>query len=120
MYSATFTFLAGDFDDDFHALDETIARAARAIPGYVGEEAWENPRTGQVSNVYYWTTLEALQTLIHHPAHRLAKQQQGRWLQGYQVVIAEIVGCYGDGRLDHPLAGVAAIPPWGSPPAASG
>ena len=120
MYTTTFTFAAGEFDADFHALDATIAKRARAIPGYLGEDAWENPDAGQVSNVYYWATREALQALIDDAAHRLAKQQQGRWLQGYQVVIAEIVGCYGDGRLAHPLAAVApvALPPV-SPPTAS-
>jgi hypothetical protein len=39
-----------------------------------------------------------------HPAHLQAKQRQQRWLAGYQVVIAEVVGSYGDGGLVHPLA----------------
>lgn len=107
MYTSTFTFAPGEYDDDFHALDATIAQVARAIPGYLGEETWENPGTGQVSNVYYWATLDALQSLIHHPSHRQAKQQQDRWLRGYQVVIAEVIGAYGDGRIAHPLAGIA-------------
>lgn len=105
MYTSTFTFAKGRFDDEFHALDQVIAEAARAIPGYLGEEAWENPSTGLVSNVYYWETLEALQVLMQHPAHQAAKRQQARWLAGYHVVVAEVVGSYGDGRIAHPLAG---------------
>jgi len=46
MYTSTFTFLPGAYDDEFHALDNSIAAIARAIPGYLGEEAWENPATG--------------------------------------------------------------------------
>jgi heme-degrading monooxygenase HmoA len=103
MYTSTFTFLPGTYDDEFHALDNTIAAIARSIPGYLGEEAWENPVTGAVSNVYYWSTMEALQELVEHKDHVKAKQQQANWLRGYQVVIAEVITFYGDGRLAHPL-----------------
>lgn len=103
MYTATFTFAKGVYDAEFHALDQDIAAVARSIPGYLGEEAWENTATGQLSNVYYWETLEALQTLMAHPRHREAKQRQGQWLKGYQVVISQVLRSYGDGGLQHPL-----------------
>jgi heme-degrading monooxygenase HmoA len=103
MFTSTFTFAAGDYDAEFHALDERIAQVARAIPGYLCEEAWENPTTGLVSNVYYWDSMAALQQLMSHPTHREAKQAQARWLKGYQVVIAEVVRSYGDGGIPHPL-----------------
>jgi heme-degrading monooxygenase HmoA len=103
MFTATFTFAKGDYDAEFFALDDTIARIARAIPGYRGEEAWENPATGLISNVYYWDSMQALQQLMNHPAHREAKAAQARWLKGYQVVIAEVVRSYGDGGIAHPL-----------------
>lgn len=111
MYTATFTFAPGSYDDSFHALDQRIAHMARTLPGYLGEESWENPATGLVCNVYYWESLEALQALIHHPDHQAAKQQQGRWLQGYHVVVAQVIGSYGDGGIAHPLAGRAVPPP---------
>ncbi len=106
MYSATFTFVKREFDDAFHALDSVIAQAARSTPGYLGEESWENPCNRLVSTVYYWQTLESLQALMQHPAHLAAKQRQQRWLAGYHVVIAQVVGCYGDGGVPHPLAGM--------------
>jgi hypothetical protein len=68
MYSSTFIFAAGKFDDAFHRLDQSIATAAKQIPGYLGEETWENAATGLTSNVYYWESLEALQILMQHPA----------------------------------------------------
>ena len=75
MYIATFTLAKREFDDDFHRLDQAIASAAKAIPGYLGEEAWENAETGLMSNVYYWRTLDALQQLMQHPVHLKAKRQ---------------------------------------------
>ena len=103
MFTSTFTFAKGDYDTEFFALDGRIAEIARAIPGYRGEEAWENPATGLISNVYYWDSMAALQRLMEHPAHREAKAAQARWLKGYQVVIAEVVRSYGDGGIAHPL-----------------
>lgn len=111
MYSSTFIFAKKQYDDDFHRLDAAIAAAARAIPGYLGEEAWENPATGLLANVYYWESLEALHALVHHPRHLEAKAASDNWLAGYQVVIAQVLKTYGDGRLG-PLPGekVAATP----------
>lgn len=103
VHTATFTFAKREFDDEFHALDQAIAQLARAMPGYIGEETWENPATGLISNVYYWESLEALRALIEHPLHQEAKRRQARWLDGYQVVIAQVTHAYGDGGIPHPL-----------------
>ena len=105
MYSATFAFAKGEYDDEFHQRDQAIAEIAKSIPGYLGEEAWENTASGLISTVYYWETLEALHQLIEHPKHLAAKQMQGRWLQGYHVTIAQVLRSYGDGGISHPLAG---------------
>ena len=110
MFTSTFTFAKGEYDAEFFALDERIGRIARAIPGYRGEEAWENPATGLISNVYYWDSMDALQQLMNHPSHREAKTAQARWLKGYQVVIAEVVRSYGDGGIAHPLNPQNAVP----------
>jgi heme-degrading monooxygenase HmoA len=104
MLSSTITFAKGAYDAEFYALDEEIARLAKSIPGYLGEESWENAATGLLSNVYYWESMEALQALMRHPIHISAKQQQARWLSRYQVVVAQIVSTYGDGGIAHPLA----------------
>ena len=95
MYTSTFIFAKKEFDDEFHALDQAIAAAAKAIPGYRGEEAWENSSMGLVCNVYYWDSLEDLELLMKHPSHLLAKAGQARWLNGYRIVIAEVQREYG-------------------------
>lgn len=102
MYSATFIFDKKQFDDDFYELDKSIAEAAKNTQGYIGEEAWENAQTGRIANVYYWETLEGLQELMQHPKHLQAKAAQANWLNGYQVVIAQILRAYGDGSFAHP------------------
>ena len=99
MYASTFIFATKQFDEAFHRLDQAIAVAARSIDGYLGEEAWEDAGKGLVSNVYYWASLEALQALMHHPAHLEAKAAQERWLDGYQVVISQVLRTYGDNKL---------------------
>jgi hypothetical protein len=86
MYASTFIFAKGEFDEEFHRLDQQIAEAARSTPGYLGEEAWENPSTGLVSNVYYWES-----------------SKQENWLNGYQVVISQVIKVYGDGKLSSLL-----------------
>ena len=55
-------------------------------------------------NVYYWQDLKSLQALMQHPKHFEAKTQQANWLNGYQVVIAEVIRAYGDGSIAHPAA----------------
>lgn len=100
MYSSTFIFLKKQFDDEFHDLDRSIAEAAKSISGYLGEETWENPSNGYVSNVYYWESLEALHELMQHPKHVLAKAAHDKWLDGYQVVISQVIKTYGDNKLN--------------------
>jgi heme-degrading monooxygenase HmoA len=104
MFSSTFIFGKRQYDDEFHRLDQEIAEAARATPGYLGEESWESAATGLISNVYYWESLEALQALIKHPRHLEAKSRQENWLAGYQVVISQVLRIYGDAKLDGLLA----------------
>ncbi|MBB4846031.1 heme-degrading monooxygenase HmoA [Paucibacter oligotrophus] len=96
MYASTFIFAKKQYDEEFHRLDQIIAEAAKSMPGYLGEEAWENQATGVYSNVYYWDSLEALQQLMQHPAHLQAKAAQANWLDGYKVVIAEVLRSYGE------------------------
>lgn len=104
MFSATFIFDKKQFDETFHQLDQAIAEIAKQTVGYLGEESWENPETGRVSNVYYWESMDGLQELMKHPKHLEAKSLQSNWLKGYQVIIAQVLRAYGDGAIEHPTA----------------
>jgi heme-degrading monooxygenase HmoA len=97
VYSATFVFDKKQFDDEFHRLDALIAAAAKQTAGYLGEEAWEDPRSGRICNIYYWETEEGMMALMNNPYHLEAKKRYTEWLGGYQVVIAKVLRAYGDG-----------------------
>ena len=99
VYTSTFIFDAKDYDDDFHRLNDEIASRARAIPGFLGEEAWENPQTGLHSEVYYWSSLDALHQLIGMDTHREAKRLHERWIGPYRVVIGQVLSEYGQAGL---------------------
>lgn len=101
MFSAAFIFEPGDYDDEFHELNSKIDDVARSLPGFVGAETWLSADGTRRNAVYYWESLDALHTFSKDPRHREAKRQYARWYKGYQVVIAEVVKTYGDGRIDH-------------------
>lgn len=106
MYSSTFIFAKKRYDDAFHRLDQMIAEMAKEIPGYLGEETWENAATGLISNVDYWDSLEALQQTSPTRPPR-SQGQAGQRLAGYQVVVSEVIRTYGDGGLSGlPTVGI--------------
>ena len=102
MYSATFIFEKKQYDEEFYKLDSAIAEIAKNSAGYLGEEAWENPATGLIANVYYWESMQGLEELMNNPKHLEAKAAQSKWLNGYQVVISKVIRAYGDGEISHP------------------
>ena len=84
MYSAAFIFEPGEYDDEFHRLNELIDDAARTTDGFIGTESWQSA-DGKIRNAtYYWRTLEALQEFSHHARHLEAKQQYRKWYKGYR------------------------------------
>ena len=103
MYTATFIFEKRQFDEDFHRLDGAIEAMARTTAGYLGMETWEDPKSGRVSNVYYWETEAGLEQLMRDPGHQEAKARYAEWLSGYRVEIARVIRRYGDGRMPGPL-----------------
>ncbi len=101
MYSAAFIFEPGEYDDEFHRLNELIDDAARATDGFIGTESWQSA-DGSIRNAtYYWQTLEALQEFSRHARHLEAKQQYRKWYKGYHIVVSEVIRSYGDGRIAH-------------------
>jgi hypothetical protein len=47
---------------------------------------------------------------MQHPTHLQAKARQAEWLDGYQVVISQVLRTYGDGRLGGLPLATAATP----------
>jgi heme-degrading monooxygenase HmoA len=101
IYTASFIFEPGTYDDAFHALDALIEDAARATPGYLGSETWLATEGARRNAVYYWQTLEALKSFSNHPKHLEAKRQYLKWYKSFHIVIAQVLRLYGDGGLSH-------------------
>jgi hypothetical protein len=100
-FSSTFIFEIGELDDDFHRLNDEIAARARAIDGFLGEEAWHNEEAGLHAEVYYWTDLDSLHELVGMDTHQIAKGRYDEWLGEYRVMIAEVKSVYG-----NPILGI--------------
>lgn len=101
MFSASFIFEPGTYDDKFRALDALIQAAAEATDGYLGQETWKSADGKKINAIYYWTSLSSLKAFSSHPKHQEAKGQYQLWYKGFHIVISEIVKSYGDGRLSH-------------------
>ena len=101
MYSASFIFVPGDYDDEFHRLNDLIDAAALATEGYLGAESWYSKDGETVNATYYWETLDALGEFSRHPQHLEAKKQYRRWYKTYHIVVAEVIRSYGDGGIEH-------------------
>jgi heme-degrading monooxygenase HmoA len=101
MYSASFIFEAGTYDDEFHRLDALIESAAKATAGYLGQETWRSMDGQKTNAVYYWSSLDSLKEFSAHPEHLEAKRQYQKWYKGFHIVIAEIIKSYGDDVLTH-------------------
>ncbi len=101
MYSVAFIWEPGEYDAEFHRLNDVIDGVARALPGFLGVELWQAVGGTRGNATYYWDSLDTLQAFSTHPVHQEAKRQYARWYAGYHVVVAEVIRSYGDGAFAH-------------------
>ncbi|MFP5375092.1 MAG: antibiotic biosynthesis monooxygenase family protein [Gammaproteobacteria bacterium] len=101
MYSASFIWEPGVYDDEFHRLNGLIDSLAKSLPGFLGVESWQSADGKRRNAVYYWDSLDTLKQFSTHPTHQEAKRQYARWYNGYHIVVAEVVRSYGDGAFAH-------------------
>lgn len=99
MYEARFLFRPGDYDEDFHRLNEQVEAAAANNPGFRGSTKWHHPDDALVMVIYRWDSRESLDEFATHPDHLAAKRRYDEWYDGYQVVVSEIRDEYGDDDL---------------------
>lgn len=101
MFSASFIFQPGEYDDEFHALNKAIDDVAQANEGFRGSEKWSSADGKKFNAIYYWEDMESLQSFARHPSHIEAKRKYRKWYDGYHIVISEIIRSYGDNNLSH-------------------
>jgi heme-degrading monooxygenase HmoA len=100
MFSAQFIFKPGDYDEEFHRLDQSIDAYAATLPGFLGVERWVSVSEQSVRNsIYYFEDMETITKFARFADHREAKKNVHRWYRGYRVVISEVKHGYGDGNL---------------------
>jgi heme-degrading monooxygenase HmoA len=101
MYSASFIFKPGTYDDEFHRLNGLIDVAAIDTEGYLGAETWQSEDGKVINAIYYWESLESLKLFSRNP-HRLeAKKQYSRWYDGYHIIVSEVIRSHGDETIPH-------------------
>ena len=101
MYSISFIFRPGTYDEEFYRLDAATQAVAESTDGFLGSETWWSDDRSVCNAVYYWNDLAHLSDFAQAIPHRAAKAAYARWYDGYQVVVAEVRTAYGDGRLPH-------------------
>ena len=109
MFSISFIFKPGTYDDEFHRLDDATQAVADGTEGFLGSETWWSDDRTVCNAIYYWANLKHLDDFAQAVTHKEAKASYDRWYDGYQVVVAEIRTAYGDGRLEHITTPVASI-----------
>ena len=104
MYSAAFIYQAGEYNADFHALNDAIDQIARGSSGFLGSESWVSVGGATRNATYYWSDLETLRAFSTHSQLLEAKRQYSRWYNGFQVVISHVIRSYSDGAVQHVTA----------------
>lgn len=97
MYLVTFRLAPGEYDREFHELNDTIEATAEDTGGYLGKRTWHAPESQQVLVVYYWESLDALASFGAADVHKRAKQRWTEWYEAYEVTITEVIEAYGRG-----------------------
>ena len=106
MISCSFIFSPGSYDEEFHELDGKIESFASSLSGFVGVDRWVSDDGKSRNSIYYFETMDSVRELSRYPEHLVAKENYKKWYLGYQIVLSEVVGSYGDGFFQHPSQGV--------------
>lgn len=104
MISCSFIFSPGVYDDEFHELDRKIDDFASSLEGFLGVDRWVSEDGKSRNSIYYFDGMTSVRQLSRYPDHLVAKENYKKWYLGYQIVVSEVVGSYGDGYFQHPSA----------------
>ena len=101
MWIAQFIFTPGDYDEEFHRLNDAIDAYAESLEGFAGAERWLSPDGTTQNSVYYWRDRESLGQFSRYPEHLVAKENYRKRYHSYRVVISELSASYGDTPHPH-------------------
>jgi heme oxygenase (staphylobilin-producing) len=101
MYVVTFRLDPGEYDAEFHELNDAVQAAAEDTDGYLGKRTWHAADGDEVLVVYYWASLDALESFGADDDHERAKARWTEWYDAYEVTVTEVVDAYGSGFGDN-------------------
>lgn len=102
MISCSFIFSPGVYDAEFHELDNKIDAFAESLEGFIGVDRWVSEDGKSRNSIYYFDGMDSVKELSRYPEHLVAKENYKKWYLGYQIVVSEVTGSYGDGYFAHP------------------
>jgi len=94
MICCSFIFEPGEYDAEFHKLDQDIDRFATALPGFVKREGWLSADGVFTNAMYFFTDHESVAQLAAYPQHQTAKENYSRWYRSYRVDVMEVSASY--------------------------
>jgi heme-degrading monooxygenase HmoA len=78
MYCVAFIYEPGEYDAEFHRLNELIDAAAKSMKGFLGAESWVSEDGKRHNATYYWSNMDVLKEFSSHPKHLEAKREYSR------------------------------------------
>ena len=63
MISCSFILSPGDYDTEFHELDQRIDDFARSLEGFVGVDRWVSDDGKSRNSIYYFEDMDAVRQL---------------------------------------------------------
>ncbi|NHN42872.1 DUF4188 domain-containing protein [Halorubellus sp. JP-L1] len=97
MYLVTFRLDPGEYDEEFHELNDAIQVVAEDTDGYLGKRTWHAAESEEVLVVYYWESLDGLESFGADATHERAKRRWTEWYDAYEVTVTEVRESYGSG-----------------------
>ena len=95
MICCSFIFEPGEYDAEFHELDQDIEQFASALPGFIKRERWQSSDGAFVNAAYFFKDRESVTQLAAYPQHQTAKANYSKWYRSYRVDIMEVCATYG-------------------------
>ena len=98
VYCCSFKFTPGEYDEDFHRLNNAIDTYCTSLADFSHVESWQSEDGKSRNSMYYFKSLDAIEKLANLKAHLQAKEQVNRWYLDYEVEVFELIRSYGKSK----------------------
>lgn len=95
MYCCSFVFTPGEYDEEFHRLNNAIDTFCKRLEDFSHVDSWQSSDGRERNSMYFFKSKEAINKLANLKAHLQAKAGVDRWYQNYRVDVFELINSYG-------------------------